>query len=315
MSTINKLRTVIAITVAASLTFTLAACSFSNYGKDAEPQTSNYLYSQFVDGKYLDPYETEGDIGITMESMVQLSAVGYDKSKFTKAIDWLTSNTQLLKSPGLKAEYVFTAHALGFADHPTVAQKLKELKDAIGPDYVIADTNTFSYCWVILGLAAAGEKTLANNIALEITNYNEASGGYKYIYGDKKSPEAADVTGFVILAVLATKGFGNSDEESIKNFITGRAKIWLTKNVQSDGHWNGYGGIDISGTAYASMALHALEKNTDEYITWLKQQINAKDGGIVAPWTEPASDIFSTSQSILALNNLSFIDVLEHASK
>jgi len=46
---------------------------------------------------------------------------------------------------------------------------------------------------------------------------------------------------------------------------------------------------------------------------WLKSRINSADGGVIAPWTDPSSDTFSTAQSLLALSHLSFADVLNRA--
>jgi len=48
---------------------------------------------------------------------------------------------------------------------------------------------------------------------------------------------------------------------------------------------------------------------------WLQTQVNEKDGGVVAPWNAPDSDIFSTTQSILAMSKLNFIDVLNNSAK
>ena len=77
-------------------------------------------------------------------------------------------------------------------------------------------------------------------------------------------------------------------------------------------HWNAYGDVDVSGTAYGIMVLLSLGEDSKEAHDWLKSRINSEDGGVIAPWTDPSSDTFSTAQSLLALSSLSFIDVLNH---
>lgn len=315
MSTTKKLRALISISLAAMLTFTLTACA-GGYGSDSNPKTSDYLYSKFSNGEFVDPYETgKGDVGVTMESMIQLSAVGYDKSKFTKAIAWLVKNEDLIKSPGLQGEFIFASHALDFSDDAIVAKKLKQLKSSITAKGVVKETNNFSYCWVILGLMAAGEKELANRVALQLATQNESSGGYKYIYGDSKSEEAADVTAFVVQAIKSTVNTGNESDEATKMLIAGRAKVWINRNKQDGNYWKAFGAYDISGTAYAAMAYRTLEQDSSPYSDYLKTKINKKSNGLIASWTEPDADIFSTSQAILALNNLNFIDILKNKVK
>ena len=316
MSTTNKLRTVIVFAIASALTITLASCSLSGYGKDSNPKTSQWLYSQLKNGEYVDQYDDgQADIGITMETMIQLSGVGYDKSKFTKAIAWLKKNQKLIKTPGLKAEYIFTARALDFFDDKTVQKKLKELKSVIAADGTVPDTNNFSYCWVIYGLLAADEKDLANKVSLVLANQFEESGGYKYIYGDFSASEASDVTGFVAMTLKLTSVLGNETDQSMKTFVAGRAKVWLNKNKIDGDHWTSFNEIDPSGTAYAAMAYRTWENDTNPYSEWLKKQVNPKDGGIISPWSDGLSDVFSTSQAILALNNLNFTDILKQKVK
>ena len=102
MSTTKRMRAVISVITAALITFTLSACA-GGYGSNSNPKTSDYLYGQFTKDGYLDPYETGvGDVGITLESMIQLSAVGYDKTKFTKSISWLTKNEKRASGRGRK---------------------------------------------------------------------------------------------------------------------------------------------------------------------------------------------------------------------
>ena len=314
MSTIKRVRLALALIVSVVLTITVTACSPIGYGSDANPKTSKYLFDQFVDGKYLDPFETSSpDIGSTMEAMIQLSGVGYDKEKQAEAVKWLTSNTNLLTSTGQRAEFIFAAHALGFESDASVVPVLEKLIAAVPDNAVIEDTNNFSYSWVIFGLAAAGEKELANKVAVKLSTMSEVLGGYKYILHDSAGDTTADVTGFSILSMKATEGYGSAEDEAAKTFAISKAKNWLATNIQSNTHWVGYGNVDISGTAYGAMALTALGDKTDNLVKWLQSQEDSKNGGLVAPWSEPTADLFSTTQAILAMSKLNFIDILNHS--
>lgn len=315
MSTFKMVRTVFVFALTLITALTLSSCSSSGYGTDANPKTSKYLLDNFVSGEYLDPFGTNSpDVGATMEALVQLSGVG-NQDKLTKSVEWLKSNTDLLKIPGLKGTYLFTARALGFSDDPTVAKELAELKKSIAEDGTVADTNNFSTCWVILGLVASGETDLANRVASKLVFLSEADGGYKYIKGDPDSNAAADVTGFAIMAFKATESLGTSEDQAAKSFAIGKAKNWLIANREPGQFWLGYGDLDISGTAYATMALGSVGEKIDDSVKWLQTQVNDKDGGVVAPWNAPDSDIFSTTQSILAMSKLNFIDVLNNTAK
>jgi len=316
MSTINKIRTAIVLTIVSALTISLTACSPSGYGTDGNPKTSQFLYSQFQKGEYLDPFKSgKGDVGVTMEGMIQLSGVGYDKTKFAKAINWLKKNQSLLKTPGLKAEYIFTARALDFYEDPTVQTQLSLLKKSVATDGTVKDTNNFAYCWVIYGLLAAGEKDLANKVSLVLANQFESSGGYKVSFGDPNSVEAVDVTAFVGMTLKQTTNIGSETDQSMKTFVAGRTKVWLNKNTVDGDHWSSFGEADPSGTAYAAMAFRQWKNDTAPYSDWLKKQVNSKDGGIISPWSNGASDVFSTSQAILALNSLNFTDILNQKVK
>jgi len=310
----NSLTAISALIMALSLALT--GCSIPGAGSDAYPKTSSYLYSKYENGQYLAPYKKgQFDIGATMEATIGLETVGFDKSKFTKTVDWLKSNSSSLAGSGLKGQYIFSAYVLGFSSDPTVAKTLSELKSSIGPDGSISNTLNQDYCWAILGLLAAGESSLANKLALKLTTLSEINGGFKYLQYDSQSTVHPDVTSFATISILATQGLGTSEDEAAKTFAAGRAKNWLLNNLNGSDHWISDGGDDMSGTAYAIMALHAAGEDTSKYRNWYASQINAKDFGVIAPFTDPESDVFTTSQSILALNNISFIDVLKTIKK
>lgn len=315
MSTNNKemRRFALVIALVTAISLALTGCSTAGYGTDSSPKTSKYVLDKFDNGQFLAPFrEGSPEIGISLEAMTHLSALGYDKKKQQAAIDWSINNTDRLTSPGLKATYIFTAHALGFASDPGVKPLLEELKKSISNEGVVKDTNNFSYSWVIFALLASDEKELANKVAMKLSTFSELNGGYKYQQGDPESMDTADVTGFSIMALKATEGLGTSEDEAAKTFAISKAKAWLKNAIVENNHWTSYNDLDVSGTAYAIMALTSLGEDVSDEVKWLNTRVNATDGGIIAPWTEPGSDVFSSAQALLALSKLSFIDVLKH---
>lgn len=298
--------------VVSSIVLALSACSSESYGNDPLPKTSKFVFDKFNNGEFLDTFTPgEPEEGITLEAMAQLSALGYDKTKQEKAINWAKANTASLDSIGLKATYIFTAHSLGFADDATVRTAAEELITGVAADGTVSGNN-FVYSWVIFALLAEDKKELANTVALKLTTLSEVSGGYKYLTGDTTSESATDVTSFAMMAIKAALGTGSEADEAAKEFAISKSKAFVAGTVVDGNHWNAYGDIDISGTAYAIMALKSVGSDITESHAWLKSRISGTDGGVIAPWTDPSSDTFSTAQSLLALSQLSFVDVLEH---
>ena len=295
------------------ISIVLTSCSGSSHGNDPIPKTSKYVFDKFNAGQFLDPFTAnKPEEGITLEAMSQLSALGYDKNKQEKAIAWAKANTNLFDSIGLKATYVFAAHSLGFADDSTVRTEAAAVVSGVGDSGNLGNSNNFVYSWVIFALLSEDQKELANQVALRLAQLSETDGGYKYVQGDAKSADAADVTAFALLAMQASLGTGNSTDEATKSFAVSKAKTWLTSNETDSTHWSSYGDADVSGTSYAIMALTAMNVDVTSARNWLTGRINPVDGGVSAPWTDPSSDLFTSAQSLLALSKLSFIDVLQH---
>lgn len=312
MSKSIKMRSVLLFAISLLTIFSVTACSAGRYGSDQAPKTSQYILDNFKKTDYLDPFKSGGDIGSTMEAVVHLSGVGY-KDKLTKVGTWLTQNTDKLTSAGLKGQYLFAAQVLDLESDPTFAAELEELKDYINSDGSIKEeTNNFSVGLVIFGLLAADENDLAVKVALHLVKQIEPNGGVKYYLGDMESGPAADVTGLVIMALQAALEFSSGEDEATLEFAISRTSDWLIGASYEGRFWLGDTTADVSGTAYAIMALSALGENFDQPLAWLKEQINAKDNGVISAWSTPNSDIFTTNQSILALSKLNFIDVLNN---
>jgi hypothetical protein len=278
---------------------------------DQQPKTSQFVLDSFQDGEFLTPFEAgKAEMGLTLEALVNLSTLGYTEEQLKPAIDWATSNTSLLTSAGLKATYVFTAHAAGFGDHPTVPSVLFDVKAEIDSEGFVADTNNFAYSWVILALMASEDTDLANQVALQLINNAESTGGYKYTKGDTQSSEAADVTAFAVMAIKSTEEFGSAEDKTAKQSANEASLAWLQDNLLEGTHYDSYGANDLAGTSYGAMALIASDVDATKLVEWLAAQINATDSGIPSAYSEGASDVFTSVQALLPLSSLTFIDVL-----
>ena len=299
--------------IISSIALAVSACSSETQFKDSHPATSKFVFDKFNNGEFLDTFTpNDPEEGITLEAMAQLSALGYDKTKQEKAVAWVKANAASFDSIGLKASYIFTAHALDFADDQTVRTAVEEVKAGVGSDGSL-DGNNFVYSWVIFALLAESETELANTVALKLTTLAEVSGGYKYTQGDTQTETATDVTSFAIMSLKASLGTGSESDEAAKENAIDKAKAFILGTMVDQNHWNAYGDVDISGTAYGIMAMNSLAIDSMKGHDWLKSRINSEDGGVIAPWTDPSSDTFSTAQSLLALSHLSFADVLNRA--
>ena len=278
---------------------------------DQQPKTSQFVLDAFQDGQFLTPFEQgKAEIGLTLEALTNLSMLGYSKDKLQPSIDWVTSNTSLLTSTGLKATYVLTAHAVGFANHPTVPSVLFDVKAAVESDGSIKDTNNFAYSWVVLALIASEKTELANKVALQLSRNAEASGGYKYTKGDTQSSEAADVTAFAVMAIQASYDFGSAADESAKQSANEKSLTWLEENLVEGTHYVAYDALDLAGTSYGAMALITSGVDTTKPVEWLTAQINETDSGIASAYSEGASDVFTTVQALLPLSSLTFMEVM-----
>lgn len=310
----NGMRRFASITaVATVIALALSACSSSGYGTDLNPKTSKYVFEKFNNGQFLDTFTPgEPEEGITLEAMVQLSALGYDSTKQFKASQWTAQNVDSFDSIGLKATYVFAAHALGFAEDQSVRSAVDAIIAGVEQDGSLTGSNNYVYSWVIFALLAEDKKELANRVALKLSTLAEVSGGYKYIQGDQQNPIATDVTSFSIMAMKASLGTGSETDEAAKEFAISKSKAIVVGSRVDGTHWESYGDLDMSGTAYAIMAMVSLDQDVTESVDWLKTKISPTEGGVIAPWSEPHSDLFSSAQSLLALSKLSFVDVLEN---
>ncbi len=250
-------------------------------------------------------------MGLTLEAIVSLSMLGYSESELQKPIDWVKSNTTLLSSAGLKANYVYTAHVAGFASDPSVVAQLQIMKDDIAADGTVKDTNNFAYSYVLFALLASEQNELANKVALKLISNAEVSGGYKYTKGDSQSFESADVTSFALMAINASLGLGSEEEETAKAFSIDKSKIWLLNNLIDEDHFDAFENIDMAGTSFGAMALKTVGEDATKLQAWLAARIDTADAGIPSPYSGDTSDVFTTVQALLPLSGVTLVDVMD----
>ena len=305
-------RFALVISAITAISLVLAGCSSPEAQvRDKYPKTTQFVLDSFENGQYLTPFESgKAEMGLTLEAMINLSFLGKTNGDLQKQIDWVRANTDKLTSPGLKATYLVAANAVGFANDPTVSAALETLKSDISPDGRVQDINNFSYSWVVLGLIASQESELANKVAVKLITQAEVSGGYKFAKGDTTSFEAADVTALALMAVQASLGIGNSEDEAAKDFSIERSKKWLLDNLTEGTHYEAYENLDLGGTSYGTMALIAAGEDSTKLNLWLASRINKEDGGIASPYSEKKSDLFTTVQALLPLSSFTLVDVM-----
>lgn len=300
------------ITAITSLSLALTGCSNTAAELDKNPDTSKFVLNAFQDGQFLAPFEAgKADMGITLEAIANLSALGYGESDLEGPINWAKSNTELLTSTGLKAVYVFSAYASGFSEDPSVVAQLQIMKDAISEDGTVKDTNNFSYAYVLMALLVSGQNELANQVALKMASNSEISGGYKYNKGDTQSVESADVTSVSLMAIQASIGLGTEEDDAAKKFAIEKSKNWLQRNIVEETHFVAFENFDLAGTSFAIMAMISTEQDATKPQEWLAARMSKEDSGIPSPYSGENSDVFTTVQALLPLSGITFADVFD----
>jgi hypothetical protein len=294
------------------MTLATSSCSNLNHTSGSEPELSKYIYSQFLNGENLAIFGSDkGDLGATMEAIIQLRGSGFEMSKFAKSKKWLLSRVDLLTSQDLMGLFLVTAKTLNFIDSPEAKRVKTKLIESVDQDIAHLNLSVYQRSWAVLGLVAAGDKKTANVKATEICSLISSTGGFKINLNDSTATDTADVTGLSILALVSTLGLGNNEDESLKTLTISRAKAWLVTQSINKTYWLGYGNYDVSGTAYAAMALVSGGEDVAASIDWLKT-LKVKGEGLKSANSDPNTDVFATLESLLILNNKTFLDVLKN---
>ncbi|MEY4349814.1 MAG: hypothetical protein RL719_1111, partial [Actinomycetota bacterium] len=279
----------------------------------------SFLKSKFVGGQFIEGF-TPGkpDWGFSVEAMLQLKGAGVTNASQSKALSYnLTSATNLGTTekavgflyapdrtllPGRAGEFVFAANVFAVTNTLIYRSTLASLKSQLASTGVIGkgNSNTFTYGWVALGLAAAKETKLANAVANQLAALARPDGGFGTDLTGDTATSAPDATGIALLGLKATENLGSASEKSKRAAAAVAAINWLNQNAIGD-HFESWGDIDVNGTAYAVMGLSAWARSATKFVKYLNSRV-AGDGGLTTPWSNGKGDTYATAQGLLALS-------------
>ncbi len=310
------------------ITSTIAVAAPAQAADATTNAASNFLTSKFVEGKAVEGF-TPGkfDFGITLESMLQRKAAGRSlasqnaavnfvlNTRVASGLDYLASPSDKTLLPGLAGKFLFTAKALKAPVAPNSNKVLAALKKTIATDGTIAGStgNTFDYAWVVLGLQSLGQTALATKVEAKLIALAKTDGGFGYDQTADSTNSSVDSTGIALQALASLKGLGGARLAAANKVTTTKAVAWLNAQKITDAqgpHWESWGAFDVNGTAYAAMGLKAAGQNIAAIGTWLKTKI-AADGGVASAWSAGKGDAMATSQSIVPMIGLSYLDLLK----
>jgi hypothetical protein len=289
----------IAITLVSSLA--LSGCAPK---QTIEPKTANFLAGKFVTtakGTYLEGFTPgKADIGFTLEAIAQLSQA--PSIDLTKAEKWALSKTDQVLNPngtinvGLAAKWLYVSELVNFDNKSLRDLITAKLVQYWKPGYDLPGSqNTFDTAWSVLALKAVGKDADAKNAAASLGISRRADNGWGTDLSSSTTSSSTDATAIALMAFTAV---GLSEPAFT-------AKAWLHANLVTD-HFEAWGDVDVNGTAYATMALHAAGEDVSKLQAWLKKQV-VKDGGLKTPWSAGKGDTFATAQGYLPLIGLDYV--------
>jgi hypothetical protein len=287
----------IAIITASSLALTGCAATVQ------QPETVSFLTGKLVDGQYVDGF-TPGtpDVGFTLEAIAQLSqAPGTDLSKAEK---WALTDTSKIVDAngdlilGLAAKWLYVSDLVGYSNQSVRDEVTNQLATFWSAEPEEGElTNSFDIAWEALALEAVGKHDEATRAAEALSKLRRADNGWGTDLSANTTASSTDATAIAMMAFVAT---GVDEARDV-------AKAWLQANIIQD-HFEAWGDVDVNGTAYAIMALHAAGEDVTKLQTWLTAQL-AKDGGLKTPWSAGAGDTFATIQGYLPLIGLDYVGI------
>jgi len=315
----SGLRTIATITAAGVTLVILAVILILNVlgSSPKHLATAEFLQNQFIAGEYLEGF-SEGSIeyGFSLEALTQLSSVRTLDN--TKAIEYLLvqepsylySETNQINL-GLAGKFLFASKTTGASNKSQVDKVLEDLASEIGEDgsFLNQPASTFDYAWVVLGLYSQDNKALAAKVSTALSLLARNDGGFGFDSSEFTTDSSTDATAMAIMALELTKSV-DPTSSAAKQGVIDDALSYLQVNLQEGHHFVAYDAFDVNGTALALMAIKAATGELDEAIqTWLISQIRS-DGGIGSPWVEQIGDRFATAQGYLALEGLSYLDLV-----
>jgi hypothetical protein len=233
------------------------------------------------------------------------AVVSYNKSGYLH-----TKDGQL--RTGRAGMFLFTSVALGVANRPLQLVVFNQLKTAIAADgsIALANGNAVEYAWVVLGLHAFNQTTLAAKVLAFAESKSNTDGGF----AGWSSSSSIDATGLMLQAEAALKSVGGARAVAVRKSKIAKAVAFLTNGAVDKNHWmsdngDGTSSIDVNGTAYAGMGLQAAGAPLSGVRSWLKAQL-AADGGVRSAWSGTAGDVFATAQAYTPLIGKTYVQLL-----
>jgi len=282
----------IAITLVSSLA--LSGCAAK---ETIEPKTANFLAGKFVttaNGTYLDGF-TPGkpDVGFTLEAIAQLAQA--PTIDLTKVEKWALSTIgQVVDDKGtlnfgLAAKWLYVSELVNYDNQTLRDSVTKKLATYWDAPVTGGSSSSFDLAWEVLALKAVGKPDEAKRAAAALSAIRRSDNGWGTDLSAATTSSSTDATAIALMAFLAT----DSTEPAAA------AKSWLQANLKAD-HFEAWGDVDVNGTAYATMALHAAGEDVSKLQAWLKSRVT-KDGGLKTPWSNGKGDTFATAQGYLPL--------------
>lgn len=281
------------------------------------PATAEFLYGQFVDGKYLEGF-TPGypDYGFSLEALIQLSIhkqIDYGPAKeflLEDGFEYLYAAEKADLQPGLAGKFLFASRVLGAANQENVEKILSELSKKVSQSGELGSgANSFDYSWLTLGLYAQDQKILASLVADQLTAFQREDGGFGFDLTENTVASSTDATAMAIQALSLTADV-SSENGASKLELLDKAVAFLEMSMTDTGYFIAYDAEDVNGTALAFMALKAADSEMAESARlWLVSKL-MEDGGIGSPWVEGAGDKYATAQGYLAIEGKNYLDLV-----
>jgi hypothetical protein len=318
-SGLRSIATKLASVTTVALVLALTACAPTTKYEE----TAAFLQSKFSAAGVEGFTAGTPDYGFTLEAITQLAGSGQLDPVKDVATSVLTdasvtgdstsksgflfdASTGAFKS-GLAGKFLFASKVSGI-DNEALRQDINGLLvEQISADGAIAGSgdNTFDYGWVVLGLVAQGQGSVAAAVATKLTSFIREDGGFGFDTSANTTASSADAVGMVLMAIAATKDAGSAESQTKRTATKDALIKWLETATVSGNHFEAWGDVDVNSTAYAAMGLQASGVDSSAYSAWLTTQL-VDDGGLETPWSEGKGDTFATIQGLLALDGRSY---------
>lgn len=281
-----------------------------------------FLQGKFVEGKYLEGFTPgQPDYGFTLEALIQLKLAGADLTPVMAAVREVSYNAAGFSeaiskgenfNPGLAAKYIFAAKVLESPNRELCDAAALKLEGTLDENGAIKGREglVFDHAWAILGLRATGRNDAALRVEQYLWTLQEADGGFNT--GDEFASDGVsttDASGIALQALAAMTGQGPAEAAAERELLIDDLRAFLLGTQVESSHWEGFGSVDVNGTAYAAMGLAAAGEDTEAIANWLEQQ-QAADGGLATPWSEGSGDTYATAQALAPMAEVNYVDVV-----